>query len=407
MVPNITILICAAFVAWMGSTIPQPALAAPEAAGMDQPNFKGILRAQGSPLASVASDADALALFTSSLGSSLGLPDSASILTSTSPASQAPPANKAAPARPTSVEAAIIPELTEAAVRLTAELAVWRLALSLEEAANTGDEGSMQATINQSESQRNWLLAKEDRPYLRRTIALAAVLTSPVAARSNQDRPDGDANALSGYVEYATSLDRTYPRLIGPEDSWLSVAEREGPAGIHRRLMEFWEKAPSSAADKERLPWLYFHTRLRPVITAQVVALALRAETEAEHRVGDTWSRLRTWRDRVKELRGFARLCGTWQWTVHNHQNHQDHKMALSFPSHGENAGGPADPRPAKVVVLGDAVYLRWEFPGGYQEDSLLFGGEGQRLEGTFVNSAGAWGSITGKRMTACTREKN
>jgi len=64
-----------------------------------------------------------------------------------------------------------------------------------------------------------------------------------------------------------------------------------------------------------------------------------------------------------------------------------------------------SEPRPAKLVVLADGVYLRWEFQGGYQEDSLLFTGEGQRLEGSFVNSAGAWGSITGKRMTRCTSE--
>ncbi|MDE3019066.1 MAG: hypothetical protein KGI53_08610, partial [Nitrospirota bacterium] len=58
--------------------------------------------------------------------------------------------------------------------------------------------------------------------------------------------------------------------------------------------------------------------------------------------------------------------------------------------------------KPAKIVVLGEGVYLRWETAGGYQEDSLLFTGEGQRLEGSLVNSAGAWGSITGKRVAAC-----
>jgi hypothetical protein len=38
------------------------------------------------------------------------------------------------------------------------------------------------------------------------------------------------------------------------------------------------------------------------------------------------------------------------------------------------------------------------------QEDSLLFTGEGQRVEGSFVNSSGAWGSIMGKRTAACAR---
>jgi hypothetical protein len=54
-------------------------------------------------------------------------------------------------------------------------------------------------------------------------------------------------------------------------------------------------------------------------------------------------------------------------------------------------------------VVLGDVVYLRWEGDGKVQEDSLLFSKEGQRLEGTFVNSQGGWGSISGKRTAACT----
>ena len=54
--------------------------------------------------------------------------------------------------------------------------------------------------------------------------------------------------------------------------------------------------------------------------------------------------------------------------------------------------------------MLGDTIFLRWEFQIGYQEDSLLFIRDGQRLEGSFTNSAGAWGSITGKRTSSCPR---
>jgi hypothetical protein len=72
----------------------------------------------------------------------------------------------------------------------------------------------------------------------------------------------------------------------------------------------------------------------------------------------------------------------------------------MVFPPPGNTTSSKANP--AKVMVLGDSVYLLWEFRSGYQEDSLLFTGEGQRLEGTFTNSAGAWGSITGKRVAAC-----
>jgi hypothetical protein len=64
---------------------------------------------------------------------------------------------------------------------------------------------------------------------------------------------------------------------------------------------------------------------------------------------------------------------------------------------------GTAIPGLTETVVLGDAVYLRWETDGRIQEDSLLFSKEGQRLEGSFVNSQGGWGSITGKRTATCT----
>jgi hypothetical protein len=143
---------------------------------------------------------------------------------------------------------------------------------------------------------------------------------------------------------------------------------------------------------------------------AQVAALAIRAEAEAERQARDAWGRLYAWRERLQEIKGLARLCGTWNWTLHNHQNHQDHKMVMIFPSPtspvspAASSPDPSGPRPAKIVVLGDGVYLRWEFQGGYQEDSLLFSSEGQRLEGTFINSAGAWGAITGKRTASCPR---
>ena len=55
-----------------------------------------------------------------------------------------------------------------------------------------------------------------------------------------------------------------------------------------------------------------------------------------------------------------------------------------------------------ETIVLGENVYLRWEIDGRVQEDSLQFSKEGQRLEGTFVNSQGGWGSISGKRTAGC-----
>jgi hypothetical protein len=123
---------------------------------------------------------------------------------------------------------------------------------------------------------------------------------------------------------------------------------------------------------------------------------------EAGRRTLDEWWRLKTWKDRVRSLRGQSRLCGTWQWVIHNHQrHHEEQKLSLVFPPPGKD-GSPLHGL-TEIAVLGDVVYLRWERDGKVQEDSLLFSKEGQRLEGTFVNSQGGWGSISGKRTATCT----
>lgn len=123
---------------------------------------------------------------------------------------------------------------------------------------------------------------------------------------------------------------------------------------------------------------------------------------EAGRQTMEEWWRLKTWKDRVRGARGQSRLCGTWQWVIHNHQrHHEEQKLSLVFPPPGMD--GTHLPGLTEMVVLGDVVYLRWEHDGRVQEDSLLFSKEGQRLEGTFVNSQGGWGSISGKRTASCT----
>ena len=128
---------------------------------------------------------------------------------------------------------------------------------------------------------------------------------------------------------------------------------------------------------------------------------AARLEVDAMQASYHEWDRIRSWKDRVRGLNGQARLCGTWQWTIHNHQqNHREQKLSLLFPPAGQ--AKPALPGLVETVVLGENVYLRWEANGQVQEDSLQFSKEGQRLEGSFVNSQGGWGSISGKRTAGC-----
>ncbi|HZC67916.1 MAG TPA: hypothetical protein VE201_04790 [Nitrospirales bacterium] len=97
---------------------------------------------------------------------------------------------------------------------------------------------------------------------------------------------------------------------------------------------------------------------------------------------------------------GYARLCGVWEWTVHSHTlSHREAKSQVVLPS--PEAAGVQGPSPNEIRIYGDAVYLRWDFQGGYQEDSLLLN-ENRRLEGTFRTSYGAVGAITGKRVSSC-----
>lgn len=182
--------------------------------------------------------------------------------------------------------------------------------------------------------------------------------------------------------------------------------------------------APDSAESRDKIrqqidaqaPWLSEGTTLAPVLgrlqgatgaaateeTAPVIGGAVaQIEAWAIDTVHREWFKIYNWKDQVRQQRGLVRLCGTWQWSIHNHQNHREEKTAVIFAP----PGSVSATSPVEIVVLGDSVYLRWETRAGVQEDSLLFSGEGQRLEGTFVNTAGGWGSITGKRTASCFKE--
>ena len=162
-----------------------------------------------------------------------------------------------------------------------------------------------------------------------------------------------------------------------------------------------WHDAMNQLSDVLASPeWAKVDQEEPLVVTA--LERATRLEVEAMQASYREWDRIRNWKDRVRGLRGQARLCGTWQWIIHNHQhNHQEQKLSLLFPPSGQTQSTP--PGLAEMIVLGENVYLRWEANGQVQEDSLQFSKEGQRLEGSFVNSQGGWGSISGKRTASCT----
>ena len=107
----------------------------------------------------------------------------------------------------------------------------------------------------------------------------------------------------------------------------------------------------------------------QPVSQPQRTSLFLaanRAAFEASQRATNAWWELHEWKERIRQARGQARLCGTWQWIIHNHQKHQEQKVVMLFPPAGHELANT--PLPAETIVLGDSVYLRWEQQGQIQE---------------------------------------
>ena len=175
--------------------------------------------------------------------------------------------------------------------------------------------------------------------------------------------------------------------------TWL---DQQGNASWHEALNQLSEVVTSSELAKRN------QGEAASTILVRVLDRAARLEMTAMQASYQEWDRIRNWKDRVRGLRGQAKLCGTWQWIIHNHQqHHQEQKLSLLFPPAG--TAQVTLPGLVETIVLGENVYLRWEIDGQVQEDSLQFSKEGQRLEGTFVNSQGGWGSISGKRTAGCT----
>lgn len=265
---------------------------------------------QASQLAAIDSDAGAMALFTTTVGPSLGLRDAAGTLGA-----------KGLPAK--LAKELGIAELSLSVHQLMAALAAWQLA----DVANHAGEGVPSPTATS--------------PAL------------PPAARQDWLKAGSHVSALADFFRLLTELQSSDPAQPGPQTQ-----------------------------------------RTELLLAAHRVAL------EAHQRATAAWWDLHEWKERVRQARGQARLCGTWQWHIHNHQNHREQKTVMLFPPAWQ---APANvPLPAETVVLGDSVYLRWEQGGHIQEDSLLFIKDGTRIEGSFVNNAGGWGSITGKRTAGC-----
>ena len=322
---------------------------------------------------------DPLSYFIDPLGREMGLSDAASTLA----------VKKLPPALATELK---VTELADTARRLIRNLAAWNLATAARAVAQAKQDTPLEPLLAEIREQATWLTEGEEMPYVR------SILASMPALKSNGAATDA-ATDETLYREYAAFLDVRYPAIANTADSWLAVLETGGIQAWRDRLAAAPDKIRADETDLQGLADRYSASRLRPVLQLHLSQLGSQLETWAAQRVYRTWLSIYQWKDSVRLARGMARLCGSWQWTIHNHQNHGEQKLIVSFPPPG---AVPEQGGPAEIVALGDLIYLRWEGGGRVQEDSLLFSKEGQRLEGTFINNAGGWGSVTGKRTAGC-----
>lgn len=288
-------------------------------------------------------------------------------------------------------------------------------------------------------------------------IGFVSILASPASAET-QTSPTLLAEVVAQYADQLTAIDSDenamtlFTTAVGPalglQDAAGALGATRLPSRIVKELrlaelsesasdlmsaLALWQLADSVSRDAVQSPtatafsetrhdWLRTRDRIpslsdlvRLVQESQaggnselpadhrqttLLLAAQRTAFEASRQATKAWWDIHGWKDRIRQAKGLARLCGTWQWTIHNHQNHGDQKAVVMFPPAGQTSAQAATP--TETIVLGDAIYLRWENNGRIQEDSLLFVKDDAKIEGSFVNNTGGWGSITGKRTAAC-----
>ncbi len=352
------------------------------------PSLPDLVTAHAPQLETIAADTEAVAYLTTHLGPALRLHDAVVDL-------QTPARSGKTGSDPLK---SLRADLVDSSIRLVAKLVIWHWADRALNATQEQEKDGLRMWLDRSSAARKWLASSSQRGPLVPISTFAETLvavaeTYPTAASAGATPPCAD---------YNLHLDKSFPAVADRPQSWLGVAEQEGPKGLTTRLEDQSLASGLSLANQRACARLYLDARLFPVFRAHLIARSLTARAEAEREAQAFATLLQRWPERKREVLGLARLCGTWQWSIHNHRHHQETKTTMTFPA----PDGPPPPglRPSKIVVMGDAVYLRWDFQGGFQEESLLFGGEGARLEGTFINSTGAWGAITGKRIAACPR---
>ena len=286
-------------------------------------------------------------------------------------------------------------------LRMVANLAAFRLATYVENQTQQDHGETLQHSTHQHGQLKEWLSGK---PMPSSFTSMLSFLTSYSTYFQDLITP---TTRPSQFDTFASFLDQRYPKLTGSEHSWLGLLKNGKLSEISKRFSEFWGLGQqlntlhdADSTEVQQYAHYYSWTRLLPVFKSHLIALAIQAEAESMQLAQQSLSNLRNHLASQTKENSAARLCGTWHWTVHNHQNHGDHKMTIFF---GDPTQHPSNqPQPTEIAINGNTVYLFWKFPRGYQEDSLLLSNNDKRLEGTFTNTLGPYGSITGKRLSSC-----
>ena len=280
-------------------------------------------------------------------------------------------------------------------------LATWHLTNDLLTAFDQGKTSAIQSIVDSRQQQLDWL--KQSQPDLPALLALVKTI-------AQLHSPEPTTQPLSPHDSLFTQfLHEQYPDWTGTPDSWLTLAQTEGATGVRKRLRDSWNRRPVRHDRHEKplqgdpAPSInrFLRHSFLPIATAHIRAALLQLHVRKEQQAWKHWQAIRQWSHEQKNETGLRRLCGTWQWLIHNHQNHSDHKTVMVYPPPSQYHR--MDPQPAAIRVQGDTVYIRWEFPRGIvQEESLLLSEKDQLLSGTFVNNLGPNGNITGRRVKPC-----
>ncbi len=249
-----------------------------------------------------------------------------------------------------------------------------------------------------------WILSKPEYQSLQHIIELQDLI-QPQPLLPPKELPDPDL-----YQKFSAFQDNR--ALNGSRnDFWVSTFQKEGKGGIQERLEEFWhhpdhQPLVKSTESTVRQTFIQHYQvyRLRSYFEVEWLNQILQLKAKVNRTIWNTFLMLQDWLDQHHKKEGLQRLCGTWRWIVHNHQNHGDHKMIMIF--YPPDRPPPSSSLvPTTISIHGNTVYLRWTFPQGTQEDSLLLSKNDTLLEGTFINSLGPHGSISGKRLSPCPNE--